>query len=211
MNRLSKRLKILASFISKEDSVVDVGCDHGYLGIYLKQQDLCKSIVCSDINQNALNCAIRNVEDSGLNIECVLSDGIKSISMNNINTIIISGMGTATIKGILGDREKLIKVDKIILQSNNNHEELRRFMNDIGYYLDKEKYIIDKGKWYVTMLFIKSNKKNQDVEFKYGYLDKNYGNYLLENYNRIRNRIPEDNLEYQRIGIIIKEIETIMQ
>ena len=53
MNRLSKRLRSLISFVSNEDSLVDVGCDHGYLSIYLKENNLCKSVICSDINNNA--------------------------------------------------------------------------------------------------------------------------------------------------------------
>ena len=31
----SKRLLAIASLISKKDSLVDVGCDHAYLDIYL--------------------------------------------------------------------------------------------------------------------------------------------------------------------------------
>ena len=72
MNRLSKRLRSLISFVSNEDSLVDVGCDHGYLSIYLKENNLCKSVICSDINNNALNSAISNIKRYNLKIECYL-------------------------------------------------------------------------------------------------------------------------------------------
>ena len=35
MTNISKRLKSIVSFVDKDDSVVDVGCDHGLLSIYL--------------------------------------------------------------------------------------------------------------------------------------------------------------------------------
>ena len=33
----SERLLTIASFVEKNDTVLDVGCDHGYLDIYLKK------------------------------------------------------------------------------------------------------------------------------------------------------------------------------
>ncbi len=210
MNRLSKRLRSLISFVSNEDSLVDVGCDHGYLSIYLKENNLCKSVICSDINNNALNSAISNIKRYNLKIECYLSDGLNKVPMEGINTIVISGMGTSTIISILENKEKLKYINKIILQSNNNHEELRRYMNQIGYYLKEEKYIKDKGKWYISMLFLKSENVNSVLELKYGFLDNDYGNYLLDSYKSICKRIPKNRLDYKKYQEKIKEIETII-
>lgn len=211
MNRLSKRLEVLASFIDENDSLVDVGCDHGYLGIYLKENNLCKNVICSDVNQNALNSAINNIKNSKVSIDCYLSDGIKDVPLENINTLLIAGMGTSTIIGILKDKNKLNNINKIVLQSNNNHEELRRFMNNIGYYLVKEEYIFDKGKWYIIMLYDKDNKNNTEIELKYGYLNNDYANYLLDNYKKILNRIPNNNEDYNKYKEIIKDIETMIK
>ena len=68
MNKLSNRLNAIAQFVDKKDSVVDVGCDHGYLSIYLKEVIKVKKIIASDINQNALNSAINNIKKCNLNI-----------------------------------------------------------------------------------------------------------------------------------------------
>ena len=107
MNKLSNRLNAIAQFVDKKDSVVDVGCDHGYLSIYLKEVIKVKKIIASDINQNALNSAINNIKKSNLDIETVLSDGIKDVNLKGINTLVISGMGTSTILHILSDKDKL--------------------------------------------------------------------------------------------------------
>ena len=191
MNKISNRLKILTQFIDKKDQVVDVGCDHGYLSIYLMANKLCKKVIASDINKNALAGAVRNVKNSGLDIPVILSDGINDVDLKGINTLVISGMGTNTILHILSDNDKLKNINKIIVQSNNDHELLRRELNNKGYYLDNEVIIFDKGKWYVTCLFIKSDCKNTESEIKYGYLSNSeYNNYLVKYNKDILKKIP---------------------
>ena len=61
MIKLSKRLASIASNIDKEDKVVDIGCDHGYLSIYLKAVNGNKVVIATDINENALNMAKKNI------------------------------------------------------------------------------------------------------------------------------------------------------
>ncbi len=191
MNKLSNRLKAIVKFVDKKDSIVDVGCDHGYLSIYLVENKLVKKVIASDINQNALNSAISNIEKSNLDIETVLSDGIQDINLKGINTLVISGMGTSTILHILSDSNKLKNINKLLLQSNNDHEDLRRNLNKIGYYLEDETYTFDKGKWYVTCKFIKSDNKNNEEVIKYGLLNNTeYNEYLLSYEDGIVKRIP---------------------
>ena len=171
MNKISKRLLSIADFISKKDELVDVGCDHGLLSIYLIENKLCKRVIASDINQNALNNAINNIKKKNLNIETILSDGIDNIDLTNINTLIISGMGTSTILHILKNNNQLKNINKIIIQSNNEHEILRKEMNNKNYYLKEEKILKNNDKWYITMCYIKSNKQNTKNEIEYGYLN----------------------------------------
>lgn len=191
MSKLSKRLKSLASLVEKNDQVVDVGCDHGLLSIYLVENKLCKKVIASDVNQNALNSAIKNISSRKLDIETVLSDGINDINLKGINTLIISGMGTSTILHILSDDKKLKNIKKLILQSNNDHAILRRELNRKGYFLEQEVALNDKGKWYVTMLFKKSDKSNSIKEIEYGYLNNDeYNDYLISNYKKIFKKIP---------------------
>ena len=191
MSKLSKRLESLALLVDKKDSIVDVGCDHGLLSIYLVENKLCKKVIASDVNQNALNSAIKNISLRKLDIETVLSDGIEQVNLKGINTLIISGMGTSTILHILSDDNKLKKINKLILQSNNDHELLRSELNRKGYFLEKEVVLKDKGKWYVTMLFVKSNEVNTKKVIKYGYLNnEEYNTYLVDYYKKIYKKIP---------------------
>lgn len=191
MSKLSKRLESLALLVDKKDKLVDVGCDHGLLSIYLVQNKLCEKVIASDVNQNALNSAIKNISLRKLDIETVLSDGIDNVNLKGINTLVISGMGTSTILHILRDAKKLKNIKKLILQSNNDHELLRLELNRKGYFLESETVLKDKGKWYITMLFVKSDKVNTSKEIKYGYLNnKEYNEYLVNSYKTIFKKIP---------------------
>lgn len=192
MTKISKRLKAIVSFVSSDDKIVDVGCDHGYLSIYLVEKKLVSKVIASDINKNALQSAVDNITKRKLDIPTVLSDGIKNVNLDDINTLVISGMGTATILHILDDDSKLVKINKLLIQSNNNQEILRINMNDKGYYLEDEIYTFDKGKWYVTSKFIKSNKKNTLEELSYGFLNnREYNDYLLAYEKNIINKVPD--------------------
>lgn len=198
MNNLSKRLKLLTSFINKTDKVADVGCDHGYLAIYLKQNNLCENIICSDINKNALSSSINNIKKANLDIKTYLSDGLKNLDLTNINTLVIAGMGANTIINIL-DVNKLKNINKIIIQSNNDWNLIRRYLNNIGYYLEEEINIKDKNKWYTCMKYIKSNKKIDEEIIEYGYLNnKEYIEYLIKHYKDILTKIPSYNEEYNK-------------
>lgn len=191
MTKISNRLKAIASFLSLEDCLVDVGCDHGLLSIYLVENHLVQRVVASDINPNALSSAIANISSRNMSIETVLSDGIESVNLDGIQTLVISGMGTGTILHILRDEKKLKKIKKIVIQSNNDYELLRKSMNQKGYYLEEESYTFDKKKWYVTCKFVKRNQVNTSQEVKYGFLDNlAYNQFLLEQEYKIFKRIP---------------------
>ena len=191
----SERLLAIASFINKEDSLIDVGCDHGYLGIYLKENNLVNDLLLTDVNSNALNNAINNIKNKNLNIETKLTDGIKDIDLTIYNTISISGMGTPSIKKILRELNDSNNIKKIIIQSNNNLKELRMFLNEIGYSLKDEITLQENDIWYVISLFEKNNLKNSSLELAYGLLKKDkikYYQYLINKDEDILKKLPNN-------------------
>ena len=46
---ISDRLLACAAFVNPGDRVADVGCDHGYLGIYLLKRNIAKHVLASDL------------------------------------------------------------------------------------------------------------------------------------------------------------------
>ena len=162
MNKLSKRLEVVSSFIKDNTKIVDIGCDHGLLSIYLAQKYKNIKIIASDVNKNALSSAINNIKNMGLQdrIETRLGKGLEVVKPEEIDTIVIAGMGSNTIVGILKySEDKLKNVKNIIVQSNTDLYFLRKNITSIGYYIEDEVLVEDKGIIYTVIKFSKGKKK----------------------------------------------------
>ncbi len=171
MNNLSIRLKEISTFIPDNISLVDIGCDHALLDIYLYKNRKNIKIIATDINKNALEQAKKNIKKYKLEdyIETRISNGLNNIDKDEIDTIVISGMGAHTIVGILySNMNKLSNVSNIIVQSNNHIEFLRKKITLIGYYIDNEKLVKDNDIIYTIISFKKGKKRYNRKELYFG-------------------------------------------
>lgn len=191
MIKLSKRLASIASNIDKEDKVVDIGCDHGYLSIYLKAVNGNKIVIATDINENALNMAKKNINKNSILIETRLGNGLDVIKHNEVDTIIISGMGCNTILNIL-KKNKLKYIKKIVIQSNTDIPLIRKYINKLGYTIKNEQLIIDKNIYYIIITFTKGKHKYTKKELYFGPILLKENNYLFNEKKAIElNKLEE--------------------
>ena len=95
MQNLSKRLKAVASLVKKGASVADVGTDHGYIPVYLIENDIVSSAIAMDINEKPLASCQALVKSKGLEnkIQTRLSNGLENLKRGECDTVIIAGMG----------------------------------------------------------------------------------------------------------------------
>ncbi len=210
MIKLSKRLATIASFCAPKDKVVDVGCDHGLLSIYLYAK--VKEILATDINPYSLEMAQKNFAKYDTPIKTVLCDGINFSSIIEYDTLVIAGMGASTIIHILEDKEKLQTINKIIISSHNHQELVRSYLNKIGFYLQEETVIYDKH-YYTIMVFLRGKKRHSKKLNKYGLIkDENltYYEYLLQKDKDIFYKNPSKELE-EEINFYQKIIEKIAE
>lgn len=184
MNNLSLRLKEIANYIPDNIKMVDIGCDHALLDIYLYKNRKNIKIIASDVNENSLEQAKTNIKKYKLDnvIETRISNGLDNISKDEIDTIVISGMGAHTIVGILHmNLNKLINVENIIIQSNNHIDFLRKKITELNYYIDSEKLVKDNNIIYTIISFKKGKKRYNKKELYFGpYLLKENSNLFKE-------------------------------
>ncbi len=196
---LSLRLSSLTKFVNYNDKIIDIGCDHALLDIFLVKNDLVKSIIASDINVQALNSGIKNIENESLSdkISARLGDGLNVLTdKDNIDTVIISGMGTNTIMGILNN-DHLKDINKLIIQSNNDHTMLRKYVTKLGFFIKNEEYFQDNKKNYINIVFVRGNKKYSKIDLTYGPILKHNKPYLefeINNIEKIEELVPKNKI-----------------
>ena len=152
---LSARLLSCAGFIKKGSRVADIGCDHGYLSLYLLQNGIASSVIASDVNEGPLESARRNAQKFGFQekIEFYLSDGVQSIP-RDFDTMVCAGMGADTIMSIIaGAYDEWLADPKytLILQCQSKRPELRQWLYDKGFRINRETLAKD-GKFVYSIM-----------------------------------------------------------
>ncbi len=189
-----KRLNAIFSFLNSEDKVIDVGCDHAYIAIAHAKQTK-NHTLATDIHENALQIAKENILKNHCEekITCILSDGLKKVDTTNYDTLVIAGMGFHTIQQILSETEKCLPIQKLIIQSNNELENLRKFVNHQGFALMDEMVVEEKGHTYIIMKWIRQKQKLPKLVAELGiYKPENQKYYqdLYEENKKIQSIIP---------------------
>lgn len=187
---LSKRLSLIAELVNEGSSVCDVGTDHGYLPAFLYLSGKCKSVSATDINQKPLDSAKANLNRLGADgVKLVLCDGLSGITRADADTVIIAGMGGEVISGIIERAPFLCdNTVKLILQPTTAAKELRQYLAQKGFAVERETALIENGKIYSIMCaqFFGSSYDIDDVRSVIGILKPNSEQaiaYIQKQYN----------------------------
>ncbi|MBE5928543.1 MAG: SAM-dependent methyltransferase [Lachnospiraceae bacterium] len=203
MHHLSKRLSSVVSYVSSGNKVADIGCDHAFTSIHLIRSGIASSVLASDVNDGPLVIAEKNIRMSGLDsqIEVRKSNGLSEITTSdNIDTILISGMGGYLIIDILnsniGVRDK---AKELILQPQSDIHNVRHYLHNNGFSISDEMMVYEDGKYYNI---IKAVPGNQSYDNEFEYL---YGKALIDN----RDEVFKDYIKniYKTNAAIISRLE----
>lgn len=224
---ISKRLRLIASFIPKGVFFADIGSDHAYLPRYVCLNDETASAIAGEVNVGPYNRATEVVQASGLEdvIDVRLGDGLDVIKGEDVSSVVIAGMGGSLITSIL-ERGKayLTQVDHLVLQPNVGERSVRRWLLHNDYYLTNEKILYENGHYYEILVAEKNNEQSIYNEDK---LEKQllFGPYLLEeksdifkqkwqmNYNKLNRMINQmkkaKDQDHERIEMFQHELNWI--
>lgn len=151
---LSNRLLACCSFVHPGDRVADIGCDHGYLSIYLLQKGIAVSAIASDVAEGPLKSAMANAQKYGLqdHITFHLSDGLQNIP-RDFDCMVCAGMGADTMMSIIHHASSWLKNPKyrLILQCQSKRPELRQWLYDEGFRINRETLAKD-GKFVYSIM-----------------------------------------------------------
>jgi len=185
--KISERLRVIGDLIPDNSFVLDIGCDHALLDIYIVKKNKNIKTIASDINKGPLEIAKENVKKYNLEnkINLKQENGLNAYE-KGIDTIVLSGLGTTTIIDILNKRKEVLKnIKNLVISSNNDYYKLRKSITDLGFKIQEEKMVYDKNKYYPVILFVPGIEKYNYYELKFGPLllkrkDKIFLRYLYE-------------------------------
>lgn len=152
--RLSKRLQTIADLVGYAKSVVDVGCDHGHIPIWLIEEKRIEHAIASDIGAGPLARAAENIRAHGLEgrIETRRSDGLAGICAGEGETLIIAGMGGRLMIRILSEGGNVARsFNRLVLEPQSDLYEVRVFLYASGFSIVSERMVEEDGKFYPVL------------------------------------------------------------
>jgi tRNA (adenine22-N1)-methyltransferase len=151
---LSSRLQAVADMVTEGRKVADIGCDHGYVSIYLCRQKKCPKVIAMDVKKGPLERARTNIARYGLSqyIEVRLSDGANALQKGEADTLLLAGMGGRLVIRIVGQAfERLGEFEELILQPQSELFLVRAFLRQNEMEIVDETMVLDDGKYYTVI------------------------------------------------------------
>ena len=175
--QLSIRMQAVADMVTPGGRAADIGTDHGYVPIYLTEQNRVTHAIAMDVRKGPLARAGENIVRYGCSdrIETRLSDGLAMLKPGEADTVIIAGMGgLLTVRILEAGLEVLQTVKECILQPQSDLDKVRQFLHVHHFQIVQEQMLIDEGKYYVVMRVLHGE------ESAYTEAEDFYGRYLIE-------------------------------
>lgn len=150
--KLSKRLLSVAQMVTPGGCVCDVGCDHGFVSVYLIQKGLAAHVIAMDVREGPLSRAREHVNAYGKTdyIELRLSDGLAAVETEDAADVaIMAGMGGFLMTRIMDAAFKRgLRIPEYVLQPQSHWQQLRAFLRENGYQILQEDMVLEEGKFY---------------------------------------------------------------
>ena len=172
--QLSKRLQMIYECLIKSNYLADIGADHAYIPIVALKQGLVIRAIASDINQPPLDMAAEHIQEAGMQqtIELRLSNGFESYQPQELEQVIIAGMGGLLIREILKEGlahsvPKLTYCQRLVLQPMNHQDDLRIWLAEQGWQLLEENILYEAGHYYQVMVCLPQRNCSQQTNLSW--------------------------------------------
>lgn len=155
LHDLSPRLRMVADLVPEGARLADVGTDHAYLPAALLQEGKIPFAIAADLRQGPLASARATVRRAGLEgkVAFRLCDGLQGIQPQEVDAIVIAGMGGETIAAILAAAPWTRELDiPLILQPMSSMPDLRLWLGENGYRIEMEDLCQEGDTLYTAVL-----------------------------------------------------------
>lgn len=209
--KLSKRLEHLAAMVSKNKRVADIGTDHGWLPIKLVLEGIATKAIAMDLREGPLSRAMIHIKEYGLEerIQTRLSDGMQELHKNEVDTIVIAGLGGELMIDILKERPDLYQKE-FILSPHSEWKAVRQFLREQRMDIVDEDMVLDEKKYYI-IIKTKGQKFHEDSKLgvsKHDDLECRdlFGPILIQKKHPVlRTYLEKEQIQYTRILQLLEQ------
>ena len=212
----NKRIEAISQLIDNDESVIDIGCDHGFLAKMLRTKGNNKLIICSDNKIGPLNNARNNLIGYD-NIHFELTDGV-----DNIDTVcdvcVLAGMGHNTVISIIENNENYFRnCKKIIIQVNSVVAQMRQYLSNHKFQIIDECMVYDY-KYYQIMVVKTGQQQLNELQIEFGpvLLEKKGEVFLqcyqkqLSHFQSLLSTLPENHPDRSQLNKKIEQTKSVL-
>ncbi len=153
--KLSARLAMLADCVPQDAVLADIGTDHAYLPVSLVESGRIGRAIAGDVVSGPYQAAQKAVAAAGYEAEISvrLGNGLAVLRPGEADTVVIAGMGGATIVEILAaEPEITAELKRLILQPMIAAGQVRRWLRDNCWRIVEEELVEDSGRIYEVIV-----------------------------------------------------------
>lgn len=159
MTELSIRLQKIADRINEGETMADIGTDHGFLPIYLIENNISPSVIMTDVSRPSLMKGSDNLDMLGADrrrADFRVGDGISVLEHGETDAVVIAGMGGMLIRDIMSvDMEHTCSFRKYILQPRTRQGHLRKWLLENGFTIIHED-LVEEGRFIPEIITVLS-------------------------------------------------------
>lgn len=153
---LSPRLNSLRLHYQSHESVWDIGCDHGKLGLSFLSEEKVKKIHLVDPSPHVINTLKHFIDsyitEASFKIEVHAKNGQEVIPGPERKLILIAGMGGKEIDSIITHLSKYLSPeDDLVISPHRDILPLRLKLSSSEFSLGKESLVFDEGRFYQVL------------------------------------------------------------
>ena len=164
MIHIGERLTTVVSMVTACHTVADIGTDHGYVPAYLILSGQCRHAIASDIADGPCQAAMETRNKYGLHNEMEIrtAPGLQGLDAGEAETVVIAGMGGATIVNIMKEAPDIAaSVKTFVLQPMNAVNLLRQWLTHHGYRIVEEALCKENNNIYIILKVVHTEEKQE--------------------------------------------------
>lgn len=199
----SLRLEALAQHHRKEKHIWDIGCDHGFLGRSFVENAHVQSINFVDPSAPVIQQLKKSLDSyiSKGKFHIEQNEGQRILLYPESNLVFIAGMGGKEIQDILqAHSHQAVKETRWVISPHRNILELRRYLKNSQYRLEKEMLVEEAGRFYQVITLNRHPSSPAVHEFGsdiwQGSLGESYRNQQIAHFKQHRDELSMSYCQY---------------